>query len=289
MSEEEGCEKGIAVMQKWAQYGRRLRPMPRIVSWEPVKPMIGACKKLLDLKWQALMRMLDESDKRLAPLKDPQRVDLGMHRWLSEEREESYSDWLQWVIEALGSAESIFRVLGIEAPEVASRRQFLKPQVDREVWVEKGHDEQSGRLDLLIQFARETIIVVEVKLTDAESADTDKQKGYWDSLENKYKESAEKKQLYAKLLVVNAEKLDYWNFKPITWKDLCLELRRIVAEGKWRTDRLMEGAMILAFVGAVEQNLLGFSASSRVNFNSGLLNHIERFLEEGSNERSDGK
>jgi len=36
-----------------------------------------------------------------------------MHRWLADDREESYSDWLAWVIEQIKMPELVFRVFGV--------------------------------------------------------------------------------------------------------------------------------------------------------------------------------
>ena len=42
----------------------------------------------------------------------------------------------------------------------------------------QGHDNQSGKLDLMVRYAEKALIDVEVKMTDAEDADTCKQRGY---------------------------------------------------------------------------------------------------------------
>src|SRR5262249_55076525 len=89
----------------------------------------------------------------------------------------------------------------------------------------------------------------------------------------------------AVLLAVTADEEDYDGFKFCAWKALCIRMRKLAVqfcnEGK-----VTQAAMILSFVAAVEQNLLGYSAEAvrevsggRVAFlNSVIVDHVEEFV-----------
>jgi len=157
----------------------------------------------------------------------------------------------------------VFRLFGINDPAALALCQHTRPTVEREVPVPQGHDNQTGRLDLVVRYAEKALIVVEVKMTDAEDADTCKQRGYMQWI----KEQTEPQEhTYRILLVVEAAKEDYHGFAPWRWAALCVSLRRIAQTLCREPQRVVLAAMILAFVGAVEQNVLSFPAP--------LLRHI---------------
>jgi hypothetical protein len=61
-------------------------------SWLPVRKMISASRPILQENRDEARRLLDASNQLFTPLKDPFETTLGLHRWLSREREEAYSD-----------------------------------------------------------------------------------------------------------------------------------------------------------------------------------------------------
>jgi hypothetical protein len=130
------------------------------------------------LESERLRGLLQRSNALLAPLADPLLTDFGAHRWLATAREEVYSDWLKWIVEQLQTPEYVFRLLGTDDPTGIALCQQTPLTVKREVPVPQGHDGQSGRLDLVVRYAEKALIVIEVKMTDAEDADTCKQRGY---------------------------------------------------------------------------------------------------------------
>ena len=228
-----------------------------------------------------LHNLLSESRKRLAPLEDPFDVDLGLHRWLKDEREEAYSDWLEWVVqqilEILGPKQ-VFELFDLKPPEaVLESREW---DVQRECCVPHGHPDQEGRLDLVIRFRENAIIVVEVKKGDAEGADTDKHRGY-----SRWIEEQNYPHKYAVLLAASAEEEDYKGFPFRSWATVCVEMRRLAIE-IYKEGRAMTAAMVLAFVAAVEQNLLGFSSKIVQDiceghlalFNVAVVDHLEKFI-----------
>jgi len=243
------------------------------LAWEPVEVMLGAAETESEAAKKELYRLLDRSDRRLDPLHDPLRANLGLHRWLSKKREEAYSDWLHWVLQRLETDE-ILLVLGVSDLEFAQKCR-ANPKCDRECVIEE------GRLDLIIRFGNDALIVIEVKKTSAEGADTEKQKGYTKWAENQgipFK---------LVLLVVDASDEDYHGFKPQLWADFCIALRRILRgpQGQGdgiRTHGIVTAAMFVAFISAIERNLLGLVLpdEGRTLFYARTADHIKRSLDE---------
>jgi hypothetical protein len=154
-------------------------------------------------------------------------------------------------------------------------------QIQRECCIPYGHTDHEGRLDLVIRFAGTAIIVVELKKGSADYADTGKHSGYkqWLDHQNyKYK--------YSLLLAASAEQETKDGFHFLSWGTVSIQMRRLAVH-ICKQGRISTAAMILAFVAAVEQNLLGFSpglvreimAGRAVMFNSEIVDHIEGFIE----------
>jgi hypothetical protein len=133
--------------------------------------------------------------------------------------------------------------LGIDDDAILDCCRNQKLEVSREVESDK------GRFDLLLK-CNNFCMVVELKTVAAEKAETAKQAGYSEWLS---KQAATHKQ--AVLLVAAEQDKDYCGFAPLLWADLCLRLRQL-APGLQRTIGTSKSALVLAFVGAVESNLL---------------------------------
>jgi hypothetical protein len=240
--------------------------------------MIEAAKAKLAGEADRLKALLEQSRVRLAPLGDPFGTDLGLHRWLEEDREEAYSDWLEWVVKQIKSPAEVFRLFGLEPPAAISKCQEFEAK--RELCIPRGHEGREGRLDLVIRFADLAILVVEVKKGDADEADTSKQSGYAEWLKD---ESYTEK--HSVLVAADAEATAYEGFEFRSWGTLSIEMRRL-AVGMCKDNRVMTAAMVLAFVAAVEQNLLGFSAAvvkavcegKTLLFNTAVVDHLKEFV-----------
>jgi hypothetical protein len=268
------------LLRTWALMGAELLPSQSrdVPNWDSVRRMIDAASERFAEDGERLRYLLDESRRRLAPLADPFDIDLGLHRWLEAEREEAYSDWLEWILRQLPCAENVFELFNLDPPEaVLECRQW---NVQRELRVSHGHPDHEGRLDLVIRFADLVIIVVEVKKGDADDADTTKHCGYSLSIdEQKYRYK------YPVLLAASAEEDDYDGFSFCSWATVCVEMRR-QAISICKQGRVTTAAMVVAFVAAVEQNLLGFSPSlvqhicmgPARSFNVEVVAHLEAFL-----------
>lgn len=93
------------VLVVWAEEYRKLRAEKPLAlpSWAAADRLIRSAESLDQYALQHLQEALMRSNEQLAPLRDPLDLNWGGHRWLFSDREESYSDWLAWVLlRALG-------------------------------------------------------------------------------------------------------------------------------------------------------------------------------------------
>jgi hypothetical protein len=270
-----------SLLRTWASIAAELRNSRSRAApaWNPLHRMIEVARQKLAGDRERLHELLKESRKRLAPLEDPFDIDLGLHRWLDGEREETYSDWLEWVVRQTTGPAEVFKLFNLGFPPQAVL-ECRDLEVQRECFVPHGHHDQEGRLDLVIRYGDTAIIVIEVKTADAEGADTAKHGGYnlWLAEQNHpYK--------HARLLAVSAEDDTYGDFPFLSWASVCVEMRRL-AVGFSQEGRVVTAAVVLAFVAAVEQNLLGFSArlvqdickGRAVLFNAEVVDYMDRFI-----------
>jgi hypothetical protein len=241
--------------------------------------LAAAAHQLMESQARRVTALLDESGQRLHPLGEPLTTDFGVHRWLAGNREEAYSDWLQWVLLQLHTPGDVFRLLSTPEPASMTGWRGGPPTVSRELPVPQGHEGRSGRLDLIIRYEGLALLVVEVKRTDADEADTVKQRGYKLWLDDQPEPQPHK---FPILLATDADEDLYEGFRFLSWAEVCLGMRqlarRLCGQGKG-----VVAAMTLAFVGAVEQNLLGFSAPRAGGprtavVNPRLADHLERWL-----------
>lgn len=199
-----------------------------------------------------LRQLYQDSKTRLFPLSDPLDSQFHLHRQLSSSREEVYSDWLQWVLQQVADqdAQLIGQILGSATWNLIANSPE-RITVEREVCVEHGHDERTGRLDLVVSQNAKKLAVIEVKTREYANSDLEKHKGYRDSIVDS---SPEVDLIF---LSVDPPESDPGDFRFLSWADLCIALRALAprvleARGSLGT------ALILAFIGSVEQNLLGF-------------------------------
>ncbi len=103
----------IASLVQWAELGQAYAS-PRLspADWSAVDILVEAAQPRLLENSKALCELLARSTNQLKS-SDPLLCDLGVHRWLESDREESYSDWLAWVLEQLDHASVVTRVLGV--------------------------------------------------------------------------------------------------------------------------------------------------------------------------------
>ncbi len=263
-------EKCTRVMKAWGKLGQYIRnSQDRNVDWTPVGKIIKASEKFFYEERIALKDVLKRSNERLGGL-EPLSVDFGGHRWLKEEREEAYSDWLKWVIEQLGRPALVGQVFGIEKNRLSAMRGALK--VARETPI-ISEDTQRRRTDLDIRFGTQRALRVEVKLRDASAIDHPQLSD----------QEGDKNRFCHYIFLVRSGSLKGYrgNFVVRHWKDVCLDLRRMMPKLNLG---LIQKAMVMAFVGAVEQNILKLPGNvpqliaRKVRINSSVREHIEEGL-----------
>jgi hypothetical protein len=243
------------ILQTWASLYKAEPYKAAQVSWSPVTEMIRVAEAEAQKLESELKQLLNVSDARLRAISlcDPLVADAGLNRWLKREREEAYSDWLKWILDQLGSPADVLGVLGVTESEIVAiaTSQENAFKIEREQYI------SAGRLDLLLTLDDSVMIIVEVKKLSAEASDTAKQAGYYEWLESKRVPRRR-----ALLLTTDAAEDKYENFSTLLWADVCIRLRCLFPALNTRIGSV-KTAMFVAFVSAVETNLLNLVAPSR--------------------------
>jgi len=247
-----GSDIAAGVLRQWASLARIGAGEFKECGWEAMQPFIGAATLKLATKESQMEHLLDMSNARLAPVLDPLLTQFGLHRWLKGEREEAYSDWLEWILQQLWSGADILNVLDVSNANFPTSILDLIPKVKREVYVTPEGGPPARRLDLLVQCDESVLAVIEVKVVPPEKADLDKDKYYWQWARSQNPDAA------TVLLALDGDQKVCSPFVLLTWARLCLNLRRLLP--KLREQKgVIVAALTAAFVGAAEQNLLAFS------------------------------
>lgn len=250
---------------RWAALGKVLQEAaPVQVPWEPAARMVAAAEKDAGAAAQILGALLKNSSANTFPgLGDPLEIDFSRHRWLRGAREESYSDWLAWIIDRQAKANRILPLFGIEAGVLAGKtcsadREFRTPQ---------------GRMDLVINCGENAVLAVEIKTSS--EPDNEQLKRYLAWLKQR------RDSLGLVLLAIDLpEDLGPGDWSFCSWRDVSVRLQ------KWASiwlgeGRLTDAAMTLAFCGGVEQNLLGFSSDGISA--PAMAEYLEEWLEKYRN------
>ena len=177
---------------------------------------------------------------------------------LCGDREENYSDWLQWVIHQMPRPELALRLLGITDEELLLACQGLRPDVKREECI------PDRRLDLTIRCGENLLVVVEVKTVPVGDEVRDQLLDQSDWLDRQ-------KAKIRRAVLLAPEPLPQLGerFTVLSWNDLCLALRKMVGELK-NTIPLTAFGLILGFVGSVEQNVLDYPGCDAIPSNVGI-------------------
>jgi hypothetical protein len=235
--------------------------------------LVKVARESDDLAWHALQELLRASSDAFVPLADPLAIDFGAHRWLSSEREEAYSDWLEWVLKQIGNAGQILRLLGMQDEDLVRECASEKPDIKREFPV------KGGRLDLLITFGNRLLVIVEIKTKLFDEDEVLSQLGRyrkWIQGQHQYEQS------HSYFLAVDpGDFSSQEQFVPLHWRELALRMReqaRAWTRAQNGSD-IVRAAMIVAFCGAVEQNLLGLSGKRVVFRNRVSVEYLKEWSE----------
>ena len=258
----------IQALLTWEQLGRRLQanaPVQELPSWEPACLLIRSAGCLEDYARQHLEDALAGSNATLSPLSDPLELNLGEHRWLSVDREESYSDWLAWILQGMSGADEILPLFALG--DDFARNMRGKFSVRRELASE------SGRNDVVVRFEDWGLFVIEVKVAPTGKDLSDQLK--------RYKEWADRQGAVQKLFALLGTVKPAHDISPFVftdWRTLCRRLRRY-ANGVKGSD-LLRAAAILIFCGAVEENVAGFSVRPRHFRAMATVDHLRSWRRE---------
>ncbi len=232
------------------------------ISLDPLRRMVAAAERDAVSAAQRLGDLIEQSGRLLFPgVGDPlsANLEIGSHRWLQADREETYSDWLAWVLQRQEDPARVLPLFGVDG-----RRDVAKPwRVEREVvtpW---------GRLDLLLRHSQMGVLCVEVK-TQSHLGE--------DQLERYLKVLARERSSLGLVVLAMEDERPCTPHYFCSWKQVALSLRTWARD--WLRDgKLYDAVMTLAFCGAIERNLLSLGGSG--------LNALRTadYLEEVLNER----
>ncbi len=237
-------------LQIWSRLHRNAeRKSP---SWDSAHLLVRSAMVLNDYALAHLQEALASSNAKLAPLGEPLRLNLGKHRWLSADREESYSDWLAWILQGMSGSAEILPLFALdhEDHEEASGPIGI---IRREVW------SKYGRTDIEVPLGKRDFMLIEVKVRNTGSEVSSQLKRYAEMFAVRHVERP-----ILILLGTEAPELSpdlFFGFTFTGWETLCQRLRQYA--NRVKESESLRAAAILIFCGAVEQNLLGFSVRPR--------------------------
>lgn len=224
-----------------------------MVDWADTTRLLQAAQSVWEKEGAHLESLLKRTREQFDNFPDPFEADYGAHRWLR--RETAYSDWLGWILERIKDYKKVLELFDVSDVFIESKPIKGDVRVKREVTVPFGDPGHMGFLDLVVYCGDKAVLVLEVKVTDANTAYLNKQIGYRESIDRIFY-----KGIPAVLLVTSYQDEDRQNigdFKLRKWGKFIQKLRKLI----WQQLRAYPDAralipMTLAFVGAVEQYLL---------------------------------
>ena len=258
IGQAEQLSRGSSALELWANLYREgaFRASLPSGSWRAADELLRAARAADESAEAGLAKSLEKSNRAFSPLADPLEVDFGAHRWLSQEREEAYSDWFGWIVEQIEDAGRVLKLFGVRDESLLRECASEKPIIKREFTI---HD---GRLDLFIEFGKRLLVIVEVKTKSFDGVAARNQLVRYD----RWAQNQSRPTLGYFVAVEPAEFDCPQRFTPLRWRELSPRMR----EQAWEWIRaskkeprngsnLIRAAMTLAFCGTVEQNLLRLS------------------------------
>jgi hypothetical protein len=224
-----------------------------------------------------LARLMRESDVRLGPhFRDPLHYDLMLQDVLSKAREEAYSAALGWSLNQLMIGQ-VLDILGIRDLKFRGNRwqQSTNWFYDTEIGVPQGHEGQLGRIDMSITFQNELVAAIEIKTREYTEHDTAKHRGYSKWVE-RHPSRVKAPMIF---IAVKDLEIDLHGFQFVNWSDVTAGLRKY-APHVIKNKPYSIAATYLGFIGAVEQNLLGFGPPESLSHDAAVrqADHMQTAL-----------
>jgi hypothetical protein len=228
--------------------------------------MVDAAKRDAALAAQRLDALFAKTDALYPPVCDPLRMKLGLesHRWLAAQNENSYSDWLAWILGRQNDPSRMLPLFGVNHDS----------EVEGTWCVEREVVTPYGRLDFLLSNLTLGVLCVEVK-TESEPG-KDQLERYSDWLKG------QRPQLGLVLLAINQPEDDpsAGKYSFCSWKHISLTLRTWASTWLREPSKLYDAVMTLAFCGAIERNLLllgggGLNALRTADYLEEVLDYAE--------------
>jgi len=282
MSSNRRDQVSWSLIEDWIRLGRKLSadPSDSGAAWSDIREFLTEGERRLLFDRKKVLRLVRSSSRKFRPLQDPLQVKFGTHKWLAGEREESYSNWLKWILEQIADPYLIGTVVGVT--DNGLRRLSGDIRIRREDGI-KDHEGNQRRTDLDISFGGVQTFRIEVKKGDAGSV----RLGQLEA-----QERGRDFQHY-RLIVASGQISQYERgararsyrrraFEVCYWSDICRQLRGLVARKRQKVGlSTVVKAMILGFVGAVEQNLLGLPGNiDELTKNEWIPFSVQAYLKE---------
>jgi hypothetical protein len=230
-----------AILHRWAALGRSARVQSPAVDWTPASRMIDAAEKDAKESRKVLKGLLESSAGQPFPgFRDPLDLglDFGTHRCLTGSREESWSNWLAWILERRGDSSHVLSLFGLD-PALVARTTCA---------VEREFCTRYGRLDMVVRFGDATLLVEIKTISEVREGQLEDYTAWL---------KTQSAPLAPVLLAVDEPENLPTDCQFCSWESVSMGLRTWAST--WlREKRKIEAALTLAFCGAVEQNLLGF-------------------------------
>jgi hypothetical protein len=153
------------VLLQWQEMQRRIIASPQeLFSWDPANRLIESAGKLDDYAKKHFSQVLQGSDSQLTPLSDPLGLNFGEHRWLSKDREESYSDWLAWILQGMSVTEILLLFGVVVDGDPGTLKSIRREEVN-----------ELGRTDIIVRFGALGLLLIEVKTKPADGQELSQQ------------------------------------------------------------------------------------------------------------------
>jgi hypothetical protein len=132
---------------------------------------------------------------------------------------------------------------------IASESDTCGIQLFNEWNIRSRDGKRSGRIDIAVWQGKVCLAILEIKTKRFTDDDLEKHL--------LYRESPDVPSEAAKIFIAeNSAGVDLRGFRPLNWQEVCFRLRRRVQHVA-QNRGLVPGSMVIAFIAAVEQNILG--------------------------------